>query len=158
MRPISLWPWAALTAALAAGIPACPAVLPSSFNCHTLALEVPITFLTGTAQIPGASDASRVLGFWTTASRPRITVLGPGWTSSSSGGFVQVSRAGAGALVPGDITVGDCTGSRLQSLNTVNLGDGVDANTDSPFLARFPFVATPTDGVTPRYASESVGG
>jgi hypothetical protein len=268
----------------------------AGFNCHTLAIEVPITFLTGTSQIPSGSDASRILGFWTTASRPRMSVLRPGRAPTGSNGVVQVSRlgaplvnelfipiadprgynkdfwnsvdpdrdlrffrsylqfpepalrlaqiypvlrgvvpgiqvdgsgsvsftstartdllggatpllnlapdmlrldvsvaptgaapsrlgalggdllgfpngrrladdvvdiyvrAGAGALVSGDITVGDFTGSRLQFLNTVNLGDGVDANTDSPFLDRFPFAGTPTDGVNPRHTSGSLGG
>jgi hypothetical protein len=263
----------------------------AGFNCHTLALEVPIALLTGTAQIPGSADASRLLGFWTTASRPRVSVLRPGRIPSTSGGVVPVSRlgaplvnelfipiadrrgyskdfwnsvtpdrdprffrayfefpepalrlaqiypalrgvvpgiqvdgsgtvsftsqprtdllggvtpllnlapdllrldvsvapsaaaanrlgalggdplgfpngrrllddvvdiyirAGAGALVGGEITVGDFTGSRLEFLNSVNLGDGVDANTDQPFLDRFPFAGTPTDGVTPRHAA-----
>src|SRR5262249_9735549 len=67
----------------------------AGFNCHTLALEVPITFLTGTTAIPGPQDASRVLGFYTTASRPRMTVLRPGRAPSLSRDMVQVSRLGS---------------------------------------------------------------
>jgi Domain of unknown function (DUF4331) len=259
----------------------------AGFNCHTLALEVPITFLTGTTAIPGPQDASRVLGFYTTASRPRVTVLRPGRNPTLSRDMVQVSRLGsplvnelfipiaeargrtkdfwnsteperdkslfqsffqfpepalrlaqiypalrgvipgvkpdasgfdgtprtdllggfspllnfapdllrldvsvqpvspgnrlaglagdaggfpngrrlsddvvdiyiraaAGALVPGNITVGGNTTTRLGFLNSINLGDGVDANTDQPFLTRFPFAATPTDGVNPKHST-----
>lgn len=263
----------------------------AGFNCHTLALEVPITLLTGTTSIPGPNEASRILGFWTTAARPRVTVLRPGRRPDRSADFVQVSRLGAplvnelflpiadprgftkdfwnasaperdvrlfrsyfefpepalrlaqiypvlrsvvpgiqvqgdsvsftrtprtdllggatpllnfapdmlrldvsvaptgtapnqlgalggdplgfpngrrllddvvdiyvraaaGALVPAEISVPEAnfTGTRLAFLNAVNLGDGVDANADSPFLNRFPFVATPHDGVNPRHA------
>jgi Domain of unknown function (DUF4331) len=264
----------------------------AGFNCHTLALEVPITLLTGTQAIPGAQDPARILGFYTTASRPRMTVLRPGRLPSFSRDMVQVSRLGsplvnelfipiaegrgrtkdfwnsteperdkalfqsffqfpepalrlaqiypalrgvipnvkpdasgfdgtprtdllggfspllnfapdllrldvsippaspgsrlgglegdpggfpngrrlsddvvdiyvraaAGALVPGDIMVGGNTTTRLAFLNSVNLGDGVDANTDQPFLDQFPFAGTPTDGVTPRHSSGSPTG
>jgi hypothetical protein len=67
----------------------------AGFNCHTLALEVPIQFLTGTTTIPGADDPRRLLGFYTTARRPRITVLRPGRKPSISSDTVQVSRLGA---------------------------------------------------------------
>src|SRR5581483_1899103 len=50
----------------------------AGYNCHTLALELPITLLTGTSAIPGPQDASRILGFYTTANRPRVSVLRPG--------------------------------------------------------------------------------
>jgi hypothetical protein len=67
----------------------------AGYNCHTLALEVPITLLTGTSAIPGAQDPSRILGFYTTASRPRVSVLRPGLRPEGSTDMVQVSRLGA---------------------------------------------------------------
>jgi hypothetical protein len=51
--------------------------------------------------------------------------------------------------------VGGNTTTRLEFLNSVNLGDGVDANADQPFLTQFPFAATPTDGVNPRHNGSS---
>jgi hypothetical protein len=82
----------------------------AGFNCHTLALEVPITVLTGTTTIPVADDPRRLLGFYTTASRPRITVLRPGRRPSSSGGMVQVSRLGAPLVNELFIPIADARG------------------------------------------------
>jgi hypothetical protein len=80
----------------------------SGFNCHTIALELPITFLTGGQSIPSANDPRRFLGVYASAARPTTTVLrspaspradkrggdgGPLISTSSS--FVQVSRQGA---------------------------------------------------------------
>jgi hypothetical protein len=67
----------------------------AGFNVHTLALEVPITLLTGTDTIPAADDPRRLLGFYTTASRPRVTILRPGQAPQVSDDMVQVSRLGA---------------------------------------------------------------
>jgi hypothetical protein len=265
----------------------------AGYNCHTLALEVPITFLTGTAAIPGSQDAARLLGFYTTASRPRITVLRPGQRSEVSPDYIQVSRLGAplvnelfmpiadgrgytkdlwnatkpyldatlfrsffefpepalrlaqlypvlravvpnvkpdasgfdgartdllggatpllnlapdllrmdvsiapvatgnrlgavagdlggfpngrrlsddvvdiymraaaGALVPGEISLPDVNfkGSRAAFLDAIKFGDAVDANTDQPFLSRFPFAATPSDGVNPPHNNNVASG
>lgn len=266
----------------------------AGFNCHTLALEVPITFLTGTDAIPGPEDPRRLVGFYTSASRPRITVLRPGQRPETSPDFIQVSRLGAplvnelfipiadprgytkdlwnaakpfqdnrlfrsffefpeptlrlaqiypalrpvvpnikpdasgfdgaartdllggatpllnfapdllrldvsippvaagnrlgalagdlggfpngrrlsddavdiymraaaGALVPGEISLPDLNfkGTRAQFLDAINFGDGVDANTDRPFLNRFPFAAIPSDGVNPPHNNNTAGG
>jgi hypothetical protein len=73
--------------------PAAPDML-SGFNCHTIAMEVPITFLTKTAAIPGGTDPKRVLGVYASAYRQRISVLRNGRVSGKSS-FVQVSRLGA---------------------------------------------------------------
>lgn len=65
----------------------------SGYNVHTIALELPITFLSGTATVPGPNDASRILGVYASASRPRIKVIIPSG-EASGGPFVQVSRLG----------------------------------------------------------------
>jgi hypothetical protein len=252
----------------------------AGFNCHTIAMEIPITFLTRTQAVPGPNDAARLLGVYASASRRRISVLREGG-AADRGDWVQVSRLGAplvnelfipirdpqgrtrdawnarepegdaifrrffqfpepalrlaqiypvlrpvipninadasgftgprtdllggatpllnfvpdflrldvsvppnpnpnrlgalggdsqgfpngrrladdvvdiymraaaGALVPGDVTVGNFTGSRGAFLDAINFGDGVDAHTDGQFLSHFPFAATAHDGVNP---------
>jgi hypothetical protein len=265
----------------------------AGYNCHTLALEVPIPFLTGRTAIPGPQDPARLLGFWTTASRPRVTVLRPGGIQETSPDYIQVSRLGAplvnelfipiadprgytkdfwnaarpaldplyfrsfmefpepslrlaqiypvlrgvvpnvkpdgsgfdgkrteflggvtpllnfapdmlrldvsippvatgnrlaalagdlggfpngrrltddvvdiymraaaGALVPGEISVLPINfkGTRAQLLDAINFGDGVDTNADQSFLTRFPFAATPSDGVNPPHTNNTAGG
>jgi hypothetical protein len=265
----------------------------AGYNCHTLALEVPIPFLTGTSAIPGAQDPARLLGFYTTASRPRVTVLRPGQQPEVSADLVQVSRLGAplvnelfipiadsrgytkdfwnatdpeqdnalfrsffekpeaslrlaqlypvlrgvvpnvkldgsdfdgtradllggatpllnfapdllridvslppvavgnrlgavagdlggfpngrrlsddvvdiymraaaGVLIPGEIQVPavNFKGSRADLLAALNFGDGVDTNADRPFLIRFPFAATPSDGVNPPHNNNNTTG
>jgi uncharacterized protein DUF4331 len=67
----------------------------SGFNCHAIALEIPTSLLTGTSKPPtsGASDA-QTLGVWASASRQRVTVLHDDGTSTTTGGWVQVSRLG----------------------------------------------------------------
>jgi hypothetical protein len=66
----------------------------SGFNCHTIAMEIPITFLTKTAGIPIGTDPKRVLGMYASASRQKISVLRTGKVAGQ-GKFVQVSRLGA---------------------------------------------------------------
>ena len=71
----------------------------SGFNTHTIALEIPITLLTGTAAVPGANDPARILGVYASASRQQLTVLRTSRfereTVQSRGQFVQVSRLGS---------------------------------------------------------------
>lgn len=256
----------------------------SGFNCHTLALEVPITLLTGTAAVPSATDPRRIVGVYASASRPRVTVLRNGkvtvqrpyvqvsrqgaplvnelfipikdeknrtkdsWNASDpeddarfrsffqfpepslrlaqlypvlrpvipnikpdasgftgprtdlTGGAVPLlnfapdllrldvsvpvnpnpnrlgalagdaqgfpngrrlgddvvdiyMRAAAGALVPGNVTVGDFTGSRAQFLEAIHFGDGVDAHENGrfPFRTTFPFAPNAHGGVNPAH-------
>ena len=40
---------------------------------------------------------------------------------------------------------GFCDGNANRSPNNI-VGDGVDANADNPFLAKFPYVAAPNQG------------
>jgi hypothetical protein len=67
----------------------------AGLNVHSLALEVPIEQLTRSGSRPaGPSDASAVIGVWSTASRPVVTVRSPGQAPEGRGEFVQVSRLG----------------------------------------------------------------
>ena len=66
----------------------------AGFNVHTIALEVPIASLTHSGTRPAtASDASAVIGIWSTTSRPSVTSRGGGQEKQSDR-FVQVSRLG----------------------------------------------------------------
>jgi hypothetical protein len=64
----------------------------AGFNVHTIAIEVPIAALTASGSRPAsAGDPNAVIGVWSTASRPSVTNVGNGQSSSR---FVQVSRLG----------------------------------------------------------------
>jgi hypothetical protein len=65
----------------------------AGFNVHTIAVETPIERLTATGTRPGPSDPNAVLGIWSTASRPSVTVREDGRERHSSQ-WVQVSRLG----------------------------------------------------------------
>jgi hypothetical protein len=66
----------------------------AGFNVHTIAIEVPITSLTGNGSRPTmVTDPNAVLGVWSTASRPSVTARGKGEERHNSN-FVQVSRLG----------------------------------------------------------------
>jgi Domain of unknown function (DUF4331) len=71
----------------------------AKFNCHTIALEVPISTLqkTGktTAQAVNILDPDFVIGVYANASRPAITTLNTDGTKpTTSGAWTQVSRLG----------------------------------------------------------------
>ena len=63
------------------------------FNTHTISIKVPITDLTGTAEVPALGEQDAVIGIWATASRQKTTVLRDG-KASGRDGWVQVSRLG----------------------------------------------------------------
>ena len=65
-------------------------------------------------------------------------------------------RAAAGVLVPGNVT--GTTTSRGAFLDSIKFGDGVDANTDMPFLTRFPFVGLPHDALNPPHNNNKAQG
>lgn len=65
----------------------------AGFNVHSIALEVPIASLTASGGRPSsATDPNAIIGVWSTASRPTVTVRSG--TGASSTRFVQVSRLG----------------------------------------------------------------
>jgi hypothetical protein len=66
----------------------------AGYNVHTIAIEVPIGALTSTGARPMApTDPGAVIGVWSTASRPSVTVRGDGQERHDSH-YVQVSRLG----------------------------------------------------------------
>lgn len=67
----------------------------AGFNVHAIAIEVPIEQLTRNGSRPTSpSDAGAVIGVWSTASRPVVSVLRPGQAPETRGDWVQVSRLG----------------------------------------------------------------
>ncbi len=63
-------------------------------NVHSIAIEVPIAMLTSNGVRPAsANDANAVIGMWSTASRPSVTVRN-GAQENANGRYVQVSRLG----------------------------------------------------------------
>ncbi|MCE9583790.1 MAG: DUF4331 domain-containing protein [Planctomycetes bacterium] len=74
----------------------------AGFNCHTLALQIPITALTpgstGTtagATPTGATDPNAIIGVWSTASRRQVILNRLNGKDQYTGGaWVQVSRLG----------------------------------------------------------------
>lgn len=66
----------------------------AGYNVHTIAIEVPIASLTANHTRPAsASDPNAVIGVWSTASRPSVTVRSEGG-EKATGTSVQVSRLG----------------------------------------------------------------
>jgi hypothetical protein len=48
--------------------------------------------------------------------------------------------------------------TRAAFLDSINFGDGVDANTDMPFLTKFPFIGLPHDGLNPPHNNNKAQG
>ena len=66
----------------------------AGYNTHTIAMEVPIAMLTSSGERPtSAGDPAAVIGIWSTASRPSVTVRKDG-KQKSEGTYIQVSRLG----------------------------------------------------------------
>lgn len=71
----------------------------AKFNCHSIAIEVPISTLQKdgktTAQATSILDPNFVIGVWAATRRPEITTLSSnGGAPSVSGNWIQVSRMG----------------------------------------------------------------
>ena len=84
----------------------------AKFNCHSIAIEVPISTLQKagktTAQATSILDAEFVIGVYANASRPAITTLSPaGDKPATSGAWVQVSRLGMPLTNEAVIAIGD---------------------------------------------------
>ena len=66
----------------------------AGYNVHSIVIEVPIASLTANKQKPtSASDPNAIIGVWSTASRPSVTVRGNG-SEKGNDHFVQISRLG----------------------------------------------------------------
>ncbi|HTZ60398.1 MAG TPA: DUF4331 domain-containing protein [Acidobacteriaceae bacterium] len=66
----------------------------SGFNVNTIAIEVPIAYLTADGAIHKSSDVKATIGTWATTSRPQVTVRRSPQPSQSFGYFYQVQRLG----------------------------------------------------------------
>jgi len=68
------------------------------FNCHTIALSIPITALQksglATSQAANILDGDFVIGVWASASRQQVKTITNSGTESYSGTWIQVSRLG----------------------------------------------------------------
>ena len=68
------------------------------YNCHAIALQIPISMLQKDGLTADAAtdilDGNFVIGVWASASRPMIRTLNGDGTESTSGEWVQVSRLG----------------------------------------------------------------
>jgi hypothetical protein len=69
-------------------------------------------------------------------------------------------RAAAGVLVSGTVTnpLNNQPTTRGDFLNAIAFGDGVNANTDMPFLTRFPFAGLPHDALNPPHNNNKAQG
>ncbi|MDA4122083.1 MAG: DUF4331 domain-containing protein [Thaumarchaeota archaeon] len=71
----------------------------AGFNCHSIAIQVPITELTSTGKVPtGVNDPTATIGVWSTASRQSVVVLEENQydvpIAELAGPWNQVSRLG----------------------------------------------------------------
>jgi Domain of unknown function (DUF4331) len=65
------------------------------YNCHTIAIQIPIPMLTLSGSMPtGVMDKGATIGVWASAWRQASRVLLPGLQASNQGNWVQVSRLG----------------------------------------------------------------
>jgi hypothetical protein len=108
----------------------------AGFNVHTIAIEVPISQLV-TPQQP-------ILGMYTSASRPTMTVLHPDGTTTNSDQFVQVSRLG----FPLANELFDTIPTLKDQYNRAEPGDDFDVNVLQPRL-RNPELTTLFKGLFP---------
>jgi hypothetical protein len=66
----------------------------SGFNVNTIAIEVPIAYLTSDGNQHPATDPRATIGTWATTSRPQLTVRRSPLPDESEGAFYQVQRLG----------------------------------------------------------------
>jgi hypothetical protein len=84
----------------------------AKFNCHTIAIQVPISTLQKTGKDASMAvnilDPDYVIGVWASASRPEITTLSAtGSNPTFSGNWIQVSRLGMPLTNEAVIAIGD---------------------------------------------------
>ncbi|RMG22598.1 MAG: DUF4331 domain-containing protein [Bacteroidetes bacterium] len=81
------------------------------FNCHSIAIQVPISSLQKdgkeVSQAANILDPDFVIGVWASASRPKIMTLNSDGSVSTSGEWVQVSRLGMPLTNEAVIAIGD---------------------------------------------------
>ena len=68
----------------------------AGYNCHSIAIQIPIANLTKDGSVPSdLADPAAVIGVWATASRPSTVTRSDSGPDVTSGDFIQVSRLGA---------------------------------------------------------------
>jgi hypothetical protein len=126
-------PFRALSALKPAAAPrAHPGDSLAGFNVHAIAMEIPITDLTGTANPPAGDDPKSLVGVWSTASRRRVKVLRGGVAPIQDGDWVQVSRLGNPLVNELFIPIKDDA-----SGYTKDFWNGVPPYEDGRFVPRF---------------------
>jgi hypothetical protein len=66
----------------------------SGFNVNTIAIEVPIAYLTSDGNQHHATDVKATIGTWATTARPQVTIRRSPQPPQSEGYFYQVQRLG----------------------------------------------------------------
>jgi hypothetical protein len=87
----------------------------AKFNCHTIAIQVPISTLQkdgkDVSMAANILDADYVIGVWATASRPQIETLSTnGGNPTYAGNWVQISRLGMPLTNEAIIPIGEKDG------------------------------------------------
>ncbi len=112
----------------------------ANFNCHSIAIEVPIATLQKNGQPVSAAvnilDSDYIIGVWASASRPQITTLNTdGTPPNTSGPWVQVSRLGMPLTNEAIIPIGDK--DRWNSLTPYNEDPAMEAYFCNPELGLY---------------------
>ena len=66
----------------------------SGFNVNTIAIEIPIKYLTSDFKVHPGTDPKAMIGAWATTSRPQMTIRHSPAPVTTSGAFYQVQRLG----------------------------------------------------------------
>jgi Domain of unknown function (DUF4331) len=66
----------------------------SGFNVNTIAIEIPIKYLTSDGEVHPATDPRGTIGAWATTSRPQVTIRRSPIVPATYGNFYQVQRLG----------------------------------------------------------------
>lgn len=138
----------------------------AGFNCHTIALKIPIATLQKDHKTVGQAtnilDPDFVIGVWASASRPRIsTIRTDGTGIDYSSDFVQVSRLGMPLTNEAIIPIG--MKDKWNATSPYNSGDLAYAdNFTNPELALYvgngPFSAAVPGLAALRLDTNSLGG
>jgi hypothetical protein len=112
----------------------------AKFNCHSIAIEVPISTLQKNGDPVSAAvnilDSDFIIGVWASASRPQITTLNTDGTPPNvSGPWVQVSRLGMPLTNEAVIPIGEK--DKWNSLTPYNEDPNMEAYFCNPELALY---------------------
>lgn len=66
----------------------------AGFNCHAIALDLPVGKVTVDGQVPTTKTNDTIIGVWASASRRKVVIQRSGGAPEAVGPWVQVSRLG----------------------------------------------------------------